>query len=378
MIIATGAAVDVLRAHNFQQELQSSVDASTLYAASNLENDEFEKNSKDLFDANFESNVVLNVTDSYVVDSNKESVTGNASGDLKLTLASVFGYNTIPISATSVVKFDVDETVPCIYALRQSGTGMYLSNGTTIQAPTCRVDVHSTANPAFALNGAANIDVAEFCIAGDKIIDNDRNTDNINTSCEVDADPYAGAFEEPKQSDCYSGNRFFNNAEEIVLEPGTYCDNLFFNNSGVKVKLTGGEEPYILRNSKWFLNGGDWEGDNVSFYFADSNSKFIFNNGIKAKFTPPTSGPYEGVFMTEAPGLSNSTFILNDSRGFDWEGIVYLPSREFIMNGGATVRARDLKLVANFFRFNNGVTLNIEPNPANSEEVSKNVFYLGE
>ena len=121
----------------------------------------------------------------------------------------------------------------------------------------------------------------------------------------------------------------------------------------------GGEEPYVLKGGSWNVNGGEWSGDNVSFYFADSNSKIQFNSGVLATLTPPNSGPYEGVFITEAPGLNNSQFIINDSRGFDFEGIVYLPSREITLNSGATVRSRDLQLVARSFIVN-GANLNLK------------------
>jgi len=121
----------------------------------------------------------------------------------------------------------------------------------------------------------------------------------------------------------------------------------------------GGEQPYVLKGGSWNVNGGEWSGDNVSFYFADANSKIQFNSGVLATLSPPTSGPYEGVFITEAPDLRNSQFTINDSRGFDFEGIVYLPSREITLNSGATVRSRDLQLVARSFIIN-GANLNLE------------------
>jgi len=94
-----------------------------------------------------------------------------------------------------------------------------------------------------------------------------------------------------------------------------------------------------------------------------------------ATLTPPTSGPYRDVFITEAPGLRNSQFILNDSRGFDFEGIVYLPSREVILNSGATVRSRDLQLVALSFIVN-GANLNLKT-PGRATEGSP-IAYLSE
>ena len=221
-----------------------------------------------------------------------------------------------------------------------------------------QVEVHAQGNPAFIINSGVNLAVPQSCIAGDDIVDNNGTADNIQTGCSVSPDPYLGAFEEPDTSHCDYNSKNFD-AATLTLHPGVYCGNFNFNNSNTKVTFMGGEEPYVLKGGSWNVNGGEWSGDNVSFYFADANSKIQFNSGVLATLTPPTSGPYEGVFIAEAPGLNNSQFIINDSLGFDFEGIVYLPSREVILNSGATVRSRDLQLVARSFIVN-GANLNLQ------------------
>jgi len=115
----------------------------------------------------------------------------------------------------------------------------------------------------------------------------------------------------------------------------------------------------VIRDGSWTVDGGEWEGDGVTFYFADA-SGIQFNSGVKARITPPKTGPYKDVFITEAPNLPDTNFVINDTNGFDFEGIIYLPNRQLILNSGATVRARRINLIADRLIINDAV-LNIGP-----------------
>lgn len=347
LLLSTGMAVDVARAHSHKLSMQNALDAATLHAALNQSEQNFVQNAQGFFEDNLTSVDALNAKSEFLRSS--ETINGTANGELRLLFGRILGRETLPISVNSTVG--IASSPACIIALETSrGRGLTLNGGANVVSPECGVEIHTERNPAFILNRNVNLDVPRTCIAGDRIIDNNGTVDNIELNCEVNSDPYFGVFEEPDDLDCDFRNTNYNQSN-VTLIPGVYCGNFNFNSSNTKVFFTGGEEPYILRG-RWNVNGGEWSGDNVSFYFTDAQSTIQFNSGVKATLTPPTSGPYAGVFITEAPGLRNSQFILNDSRGFDFEGIIYLPSREIIMNGGATIRSRELQLVARSFIIN--------------------------
>ena len=355
LILVSGMAIDVARAHSYRLTMQDALDASTMHAAQNARQADYHINAEDFFKDNFDEPNIENIESQYSLES--EFVRGKASGDLPLFFGNFLGRDSIAISVKASVGFGGSPA--CIIALNTgNGAGVTLNSGANVTSPECGVEVHTQGNPAFIINSGVNLAVPQTCIAGNDIIDNNGTASGIQTGCSVSPDPYLGAFEEPDTSHCDYNNKNFNEAT-ITLHPGVYCGHFNFNNSNAKVTFMGGEEPYVLKGGSWNVNGGEWVGDNVSFYFADANSRIQFNSGVLATLTPPTSGPYEGVFITEAPSLNNSQFIINDSRGFDFEGIVYLPSREVILNSGATVRSRDLQLVARSFIVN-GANLNLQ------------------
>ena len=76
--------------------------------------------------------------------------------------------------------------------------------------------------------------------------------------------------------------------------------------------------------------------------------------------TAPSSGPYAGMFMLEKEGIRRSQFIVNDSRGFNFQGSIYLPSRDFHLNSGANITVRRASIIADTISIN-GAFLRIEP-----------------
>jgi len=162
------------------------------------------------------------------------------------------------------------------------------------------------------------------------------------------ADPYLGQFPVPDSDSCDRYDRDYKSAR-LTLNPGVYCGWHNFMNNNARITFEPG--VYVIKNGGWSVNGGDWEGDGVTFYFADT-SQIYFNDGVEADFSAPTSGDYKDVFITEAPNLPPSQFILNDSQGFVFDGIMYLPSRQITFNNGANTDLRNMNLVADSFIFN--------------------------
>ena len=57
--------------------------------------------------------------------------------------------------------------------------------------------------------------------------------------------------------------------------------------------------------------------------------------------------------MAEASGLAPSQFILDDTKGFNVSGIVYLPSRQVVINSGGNASTHQLSAVFNTLIINN-------------------------
>lgn len=349
ILVSVGVAIDMNSTHKEYANLQYAVDTATL-AASRVQGREAALSvANEVFNANFFSNSLQNLSANFTI--NSDEVIGVSGGDVPLSFARFLGRDKNPISVSSRVLFNMPDGDPCILTLSQTRTGLRFNSGSQIITPNCETHTHSLSNPATTIESGTILNTRRLCIAGDRIINNRGNDPKIQTSCRPDPDPYAGVFPVPSDLSCDFNNQN-HNGPTVNLTPGVYCGHSNFNNSNANVTFAPG--LYVIRNGGWNVNGGDWKGDGVTFYFADS-SRIQFNSAVRANLSAPTSGPYANVFMTEAPGLPISPFILNDSRGFDAQGIVYLPSRDLTFNSGSQVRSLNMNLVTNTLIVNNGV-----------------------
>ncbi len=89
----------------------------------------------------------------------------------------------------------------------------------------------------------------------------------------------------------------------------------------------------------------------MTFYSADT-SKIQFNSAVKADLKAPASGPYANILFAEAPGLAPSQFIFDDNRGFNMQGVIYLPSREVVFNSNSSARSQKMTAVVRKVIFN--------------------------
>ena len=373
LTFSVAGAVDYSRVQSTDSELQNSLDVATIHAARTANEGDFNANGLHSFNSNFEDSASSYDVD-VVFSLGEGKVTGTASAKVPLTFSKILGKEYVQVEARSVVNLPEGGGAPCIMALsRNRNPGILLNSGANLSLPDCGMHVHSVASPAFTMNGGATLDAEDVCIAGDRIINNTgQSLNNVTTGCAVAADPYVGAFPEPDSSGCDYRNQNYN-SHSISMSPGVYCGRHNFNNSNASVTFAPG--LYILKDGGWNVNGGTWQGDGVTFYYVD-RSNIQFNSAVAAKMTAPTSGPYANVFMTESPSITkNSQVIMNDDRGFDFEGIIYLPSRNFIFNSGATLRSRTMELIANTIIFNNA---NIEIKTITSSNSQSGLVYLSE
>jgi Flp pilus assembly protein TadG len=334
-----GFAVDYSRAVSLQARMQQALDAAVI-AGLKVDTYSRTKTATEVFEQNMAgTDVKLGLK--FKSDS-ADQFTGTATTHLPSTIAAAIGVFSLPVNATSTAAMRSSGKV-CILVLDKTASQAFLVNGgADVDAPECEVHVHSTANPAAIFNSGTNIDSKRICIKGSSIIDNGGSHPNMKTACEPAADPYVGRYPEPASAACNFSNLNFNGGN-VRLSPGVYCGWTNFNNAP-NVTLDPG--VYVVKGGGWNVNGGTWTGNDVTFYFADT-SKIQFNSAVAAQLTPPSSGAYENVIIFEKSGLARSPFVLDDSRGFDIKGLVYLPSRDTIFNGGTSVTSKDFTIVVN-------------------------------
>lgn len=357
LLIGVGAAIDLSSVQSESMKMQFATDSAALSAAIAMTNDTFLEDSErtnearvtglESFSANYTSPAVINQLANISIADNE--VVATSEGDVKLNFGKFLGKSTVRISARSASGYSDETRAPCIIALSTSASpGILVNGGANIEGPGCETHVHSIGNPAFTVNSGVTFDFHRTCISGRTILNNNSGVERIETNCDVAADPYAGQIPIPSSANCDYSNANYSSAN-VTLSPGVYCGWYNFNNSNSEVVFEPG--IYVLKNGGWNVNGGNWSGDGVTFYYAD-NSKIQFNNAVSANFKAPTSGPYAGIFMTETPSSSRSQFILNDALGFIFEGAIYLPNREFVMNSRSNTRSRNINIVADTIIFN--------------------------
>ncbi|GAA0544638.1 hypothetical protein FHS83_000535 [Rhizomicrobium palustre] len=335
-MVAAGAAVDFISALNAKTELQNAIDAATLAGAAASNNASAAAN---VFAAEPKSSFAA--ISAPVFSTNGDgSFTGKVTATVATNFLPMAGIKSMSVSASATAKMGASTSV-CVLILNKNNSQTLLMNsGADIEASQCEVDVASTASPAAIFNGGSTLNTKKTCIASSSILDNGGTHPNLSTKCAVQPDPFAGKLPVPSTSapDCNGGNY---NGGPVVLSPGVYCGWYNFNNAP-SVSFQPG--VYVIKGGGWNVNGGTWSGTGVTFYFADS-SKIQFNSGVSASLSAPSSGSYAGILMYEAPGLSSSQFLFDDSKGHNLDGLIYLPSRQLVMNSGATVSSDHVTVV---------------------------------
>jgi hypothetical protein len=359
LVIAVGAAVDYSRISLTHTELQEALDSAVLAAESKYISQGSKASAipygRHVFKGQTSSigeNPVLNL--SFDADG---SVSGSATVKLPMIFMGVMGQSTTIVSTTSKAASGTSSSSKyCIYLLDKTASqSLLLNSGANINAPNCQVYVDTTGDPAAIFNAGTTLQSNKICLRGTSYIDNGGTHPNLQTGCGSVSDPFAGTLPTPSSSTCSVSNGNFNGGT-VHLTPGVYCGWFNFNGAPT-VKLSPG--LYVIKGGGWNVNGGTWTGKDVTFYFADT-SKIQFNSGMSLDLSAPTSGTYSGILFYEAPGLSPTQFVFDDSVGESLNGLIYLPSRQVIFNSSSTLTSKSLTLVADTAIFNT-VTWNLEP-----------------
>lgn len=337
---AAGLAVDVGRSVSMRSKMQGALDAAVLAGARADSNEQVAAATR-MFNANFSDKSAKNISLTFAPTGDGE-FSGTLTAQIDTTLAGVLGIKQLNLKTVSKAAASGGATV-CVLVLDKTATPAFLVNsGAQVQAPDCELHVQSTGNPAAIFNAGSNISTQRTCIYSKDVIDNGGTHPNLELECITSNDPFAGKLTDPSSSSCTYSNLNYNGGN-VTLNPGVYCGWTNFNSSP---NVTFKPGVYVIKGGGWNVNGGNWSGSGVTFYFADE-SKIQFNSGVAVNITAPTSGTYENLVMFEKSGLSRSQMAFDDSRNMNLEGIIYLPNRDVTFNHGSNLTTKKMTIVVN-------------------------------
>lgn len=377
LTVGVGASIDYSYAVTERAHIQQSLDAGLLAAVSKSTVQEQRNVIESVLLANSVGSS-LSAGD-FDFDTNL-SVSKNADGSVTATLNDsvetsfmrIVGRNSLSIRVKSTaVATGQSSSGTCIWSLGNSGQDVLINSGATVQSTQCRLDAHSTANPAFIMNSGSTIKLTKFCVKGKNYIKNGGTLANLETGCAVTADPYAGQLPEPAlPASCVSSGYFGGSA--VTLAPGMHCDTGF--NGSPTITFQPG--LHIIKGRMIINSGATVIAKDVTFYFPDTNSEIRANGALTFTGTAPTKGVYKGILMFEktsnvANNANKTQYIFNGSNGETLEGIIHLPNRNVTYNSTTNVTAR-ISMVVNQIIFNSA-NWRIEPYEGGGATAAKTV-----
>ena len=360
LLIGIGAAVDYSHAISERASLQAAVDASVIAGAEAAATG-MQSTGISVANSYFAQNVPWSgPTASFQFNSNG-SLTGQVTYSMSTLFATFTGIGKLPLDVSATATSGQQGNKVCILLLSPSASQSLLANsGTNVNGPQCEIDVASTTNPAAIFNSGGTINSAKLCIQGASIINNGGSYTNLATGCSTVSNPYVGKLPAPSSTVCSgaTANGGNYNGGTVTLSPGVYCGWFNFNSAPTVNLLPG---VYVIKGGGWNVNGGTWTGTGVSFYFADT-SKIQFNSGMNMTLSAPTTGTYNGILFYEPDGLGESAFVLDDSVGESFSGLIYLPSRDLTFNSTSNQTTPNITVIANTAIFDT-VNWSLTPSP---------------
>jgi len=291
-------------------------------------------------------------------------------------MSSIIGRDSVTIKERSVAELTKGATVCMLTLDEDSPRAFEVTNGATLNAETCGVQVNSRDIKASVIveGGRANAD--SFCIAGGAVGD---HLPFANTQCSLLPNPYA-KLEIPKPGPCIDQNELNNllndwrsgrdsvEEHEVLehqrtadaraagrvwyptffdknhLKPGNYCEGLFL--EGKEFNLDPGVY-HITGNSLVFGLGTELHGEGVTFVLHDQ-SHLEIRDGSILNIKGPKTGELTGLVFAQELGnkpLQSTKYpdvksTITDGAVMNILGTVYLPSHKIQFRGGSLSETR--------------------------------------
>jgi len=295
---------------------------------------------------------------------NATAMLGSATYSMPTMFSGFTGHATINLDVAATATIPATTYPVCILLMSTSEQGILANGGTNVQGPKCQIATHSTANPAATFDSGGTLNLAETCVAGTNLLQNGGSVNNLKTGCTAPANPFQGTLYKPTPGACVGGYNYGNTVASgatLTLNPGTYCGQWNFNSS-TNVTLNPG--VYILTGGGWNVDGGNWTGSGVTFYFADV-STIQFNGGMSLILSPPSTGPTANILIYENDSSTYTytpSLIFDDSIAESFSGLIYLPLRNITFNSTSNETTPSIAVVALSATFD-VLNWSLTPNP---------------
>ena len=348
LLMAIAICVDYSHALTVRGQVQAALDSAVLAGEKAIVTQDKTASlrvANSFFHANADP-IVPNATAEFSFDSGG-ALTGKVSFELHSFFGGVTGSSNMGQSLTSSASMGGSKATAanvCVLLLSGSKEGsLQVGAEAHVNAPHCEIDVASQAQFGAVFDAGSSLNVSRLCMAGADYFQNGGDERNLSINCPTPSNPYSGKLPKPNATACtvappkggvYTG--------AVTLSPGVYCGSHVFA-AGANVTFKPG--LYVIRDGGWSVSGGQWQGANVTFYFADSPG-IQFEAPMSLALSAPTSGPYAGILFQEADGLAPSAFAVDDSAGEALSGLIYLPSRAVSFTSPKSATSPNIALIA--------------------------------
>ncbi|MGL4405459.1 MAG: Tad domain-containing protein, partial [Notoacmeibacter sp.] len=297
-VLMAGICLDLTRQVNGRAELQNMLDAAVLAGASleDKSNGERVKEAETVFKAALNAAQITDYGTTYRFEVVANSiVSGEATRNYFPKFGNSFGLQNIRMETEAEAEFRAPASGGgCVHILANDNQALLLNSGAQVDAPGCVFNVSSSRNPAFIMNADVTMNVANLCVKGTQYIKNGGTLSNLETGCDVPADPLAGKIPEPSVPlGCETSGVY--DPGSYTLNPGVHCAPIY--NGSPTITFKPG--LHIIKGRMIVNAGSTLIANGVTFYFPDTDSEIRANGALTMTAKAPDSGTYAGILMFE-------------------------------------------------------------------------------
>jgi hypothetical protein len=229
----------------------------------------------------------------------------------------------------------------CVTALTNSGIGINVKGGGSINAVNCGVYSNSSAGNAINVVGGGSIQAQYVKVVGGVSTSGGgtiTSTNGISQGVSPAVDPYAG-LQIPAFSGCTKTNYSLHGTETI--SPGTYCGGISLVSNA---NLTLNPGIYIIEGDFTASSQSTITGNGVTIIVTKKSSgsgygTVTFNAGLTANLTATSTpgDPFNGIlFYGDRNAPASNTNKLTGGLGSQLNGVAYFPSTSLEYSGQAS------------------------------------------
>jgi hypothetical protein len=278
-------------------------------------------------------------------------------------------FNTTTVRARAVAGYGTSQG--CIWVLDpDADKAMEVSSGSTVNAPTCGIQVDSDSSNALSVTSLSYINASPVNVVGD--VENTSPSGTIGPSEPNDdatamGDPMAGMPPpgDKTQACTYTSRVEVSGKTDYTLSPGVYCGGILLSSS--TVTFTPG--TYILKDGGLAVESGSHvTGTDVTFYNTYQTDPYkagriYVSSNSSAVLSAPTS---TGILFYQDPAIpeensSADPLIASNISSTSLSGIMYFPNHMLSFESNTTINtaAPWTSIIARKLKVSSGTTLNL-------------------